>query len=318
MSHSVVPNTAMLASSGERDDTRRRGCDVRPVMIDNIVVGDRQRPIDPDKSRQIAESFRELGQLQPIGVKRRQGQPFVLIYGRHRLEAKMILRESDPSHDVIAAVIFPEEMTDWQCELAEVAENLHRKELTPKERDAHTAIYAGLLKQNGSVVEGNTARSRSEARTKGKKGCDPSDLGHMPPTVTRKTAADLGITDEAVRNRIKNASKLAARNGVTVNKATPEAMSGEELIKVGHSALKAAEADKAEAHRLGKSPRYIKPHEPAKETVTTARLDVADPAPFIAWCRLRINGKHKPMSIDILKTYAAALASLITEIENLP
>jgi hypothetical protein len=33
--------------------------------------------------------------------------------------------------------------------------------------------------------------------------------------VTRKVAADLGITDDAVRNRVKNASKLAARDGIT-------------------------------------------------------------------------------------------------------
>jgi hypothetical protein len=64
-------------------------------------------------------------------------------------------------------------------------------------RDAHTAIYAGLLKQHGDVVDGNVARSKSEARTKGR--CDPSHFGHMPPTVTRKVAADLGISHDALR-----------------------------------------------------------------------------------------------------------------------
>jgi hypothetical protein len=33
-------------------------------------------------------------------------------------------------------------------------------------------------------------------------------------------------------------------------------------------------------------------------------------------CRQRIKGKHKPMSLDILKSYAAALKNLINEIDS--
>jgi predicted DNA-binding protein (UPF0251 family) len=42
----------------------------------------------------------------------------------------------------------------------------------------------------------------------------PNHLAHVP-TVTSKVASDLGISRNTVQNRIKNASKLAARAGVT-------------------------------------------------------------------------------------------------------
>lgn len=214
---------------------------------------------------------------------------------------------------MIAAVIFPEDMPDWACELAEVMENLCRKELTPKERDAHTTMLAGLLKQHSNVVEGPKARGQAQKNNRAKTG--PESFGSSSPTITRKIATDLGISDDTVRNRVRNAVKLAARTGITVVKPTAEAMSGDQLVKIGEAALKAAEADKVKAKQTGKSPRHVNPHEPAKTTVATVRLDVTDPAPFIAWCRARIAGKHKPMSIDILKSYATALAALIAEIK---
>ena len=86
-------------------------------------------------------------------------------------------------------------------------DGLDCKELTPKEREAHTTIYAGMLKKHGAVVEGRKAQG--QAKTGNVIG--PKSLGSNIPTVTRKAAADLGITDEAVRNRVRNASKLAAR-----------------------------------------------------------------------------------------------------------
>jgi hypothetical protein len=207
------------------------------VMVDNIEVGERVRALDPATVEQLAQSFQHLGQLQPIGVKRQGlGKPLRLIYGLHRLAAKKKLRDTDPVHDHIPALIYPEDMPDWACELNEVAENLCRKELTPRERDAHTAIYAGLLKKHGSVAD-HKPGPKSEV--------DPNGSGQ--PTVTQKVAADLGIDDDTVRNRIRNASKLAATSNVNVAKPTPEKMSGEELVAVGNAALKAAEADKAKS-----------------------------------------------------------------------
>ena len=54
-----------------------------------------------------------------------------------------------------------------------------------KERDAHTTIYVGLLKKNGSVVEGRKAQAVNQP-----KGPDPNGSGKVA-TATRQAAADL-------------------------------------------------------------------------------------------------------------------------------
>jgi hypothetical protein len=92
-------------------------------------------------------------------------------------------------------------------------------------------------------------------------------------------------------------------------------MTCDELIKVGEAAARAADSDRREALRRGGDPRQVNPHQPQGKTVVSARLDIADPAPFIDWCRNRIKGRHKPMSLDILRAYRAALDTLIAEIE---
>jgi len=48
-------------------------------------------------------------------------------------------------------------------------------------------------------------RREAQEATKAQKGHKPKSLGYIPTTVTRKVATDLGITDEAVRYRVKNA-----------------------------------------------------------------------------------------------------------------
>ena len=64
----------------------------------------------------------------------------------------------------LLAAIYSEDMPDWACELNEVAENLHRKELIPKERDAHTVLYAALLKKHGSVVEAKNGARQDQTQ----------------------------------------------------------------------------------------------------------------------------------------------------------
>lgn len=313
--NSIVPNMAMLIAGGGPNDTRRRPQNWTSLMLDNIVMDDRERPVDQRAVDQLAESIRSQGMLQAIGVKQgKSGEPYQLLYGAHRYLAMQQVRQDEPDKDTIACVIFPNDMPEWQCRMAEVAENLIRKELTTKERDAHMALYVGLLKKSGTVVEGRKAQATAQAESKG--GARPEVLGSSLLTATQQTARDFGISDDTVRNRVRNATKLAKRNGVEVtNKATPEAMSGDELIKVGEAAKKAAEVDRAEATKRGKAARHVNPMQPSNDTQCTVRLNTVDPTDFIAWLRNRIKGKHKPMQLHTLKAYADALNALIQELD---
>jgi hypothetical protein len=95
---------------------------------------------------------------------------------------------------------------------------------------AQTALYAGYLKKQGLVSEGRKAMGRG-------KGVKKPDLAQplcsVTPTVTERISADFGVNTNSVRNRIRNAAKLAAREGVTVETKTPEAMGADDLIKIG-------------------------------------------------------------------------------------
>jgi 16S rRNA G966 N2-methylase RsmD len=109
------------------------------IPIDQIRVNpEGRRALNPEKVAELAGSIRELGLLQPIGVRR---ETLELVYGYHRLEAcRQLGWESIP-------VVFVDG-NDLQARLAELHENLIRNELTALERAEHLAecerIYTQL------------------------------------------------------------------------------------------------------------------------------------------------------------------------------
>src|SRR4051812_19376806 len=194
---SWVPNTSLMSSLGLNDGTRR-GTDIKPIAVKRIEVGERQRPLNQATVEKLASSFMTEGQLAPIGVKQgASGKPYRLIYGYHRVAAAQKLLEEDPTQDSIAAVIFPEKMPDHVCQRYEIVENLIRKELTPKERDAHTVLLLALLKRSGVVVNGDEARSLSKA-----KGSVSHEATHS--TATQQAAKDLGVGRQQIYKRTSN------------------------------------------------------------------------------------------------------------------
>ena len=119
-----------------------------------------------------------------------------MIYGDHRRAAAVSLEQSGRGNASIAAVIFPEDMPDWRCELAEIAENLIRQDLSDQEKQAHTALYAGLLKKHGLTSKADDLRSEN-AKPRGndmKREGQPKASADLPkPSVTRAVAMESGI-----------------------------------------------------------------------------------------------------------------------------
>lgn len=71
-----------------------------PVPIDQIYVPTGRRgSIDPDKVQELAESILEIGQQEPISVRKGNNR-FVLVAGLQRLEACKSLGE-----ETISAII---------------------------------------------------------------------------------------------------------------------------------------------------------------------------------------------------------------------
>jgi hypothetical protein len=232
----------------------RRSETARDIPLSAIVVGERQRAIDPATVAQLAEDISRQGLLCPIGL-RAQADParFDLIYGAHRVEA---VRSIDPGAS-IAALIWPAETPDWQVKMTEIAENLLRKDLTQSEREAQTVAYVGLLKEGGLVVRAGESRARGRWGAKNNKE-DDLPLHSSKPTVREKAAKDLGVSVQTIGHHTKAAVKKARAAGVEVpaGERTAETMTPPTAAKV------AAAAARAPSPRQGPKPKGAAPAKP--------------------------------------------------------
>ncbi len=130
------------------------------LHIDDIVIGERLRALSTDAVARLAGSMRDIGLRHPISVRvveemeldgrLTSGVP-VLVAGAHRLAAA---KELGWSHiDCIEVEDDP-----VQAELWELAENLHRCDLTKEQRDAHFRRYAELVDERRAAVCGQVVQ----------------------------------------------------------------------------------------------------------------------------------------------------------------
>lgn len=107
--------------------------------------------IKEDEVRELADSIRERGLMQPIGVSPRKDR-FLIVFGDRRYLAHELLGKKD-----IMCVI--QERSEEQVVIDRVVENIQRVNLSPFE-EAH--IYHGLMKKAGlsiDAISGMVAKS---------------------------------------------------------------------------------------------------------------------------------------------------------------
>ena len=129
------------------------------LQIDQIKIGERKRPVDPQQVAGLAASIRLLGLMNPITVD----QDYGLLAGLHRLEAcKLLGWESIPA--TICALSDVVDTAALLKELAEIDENLIRNDLSELEKGIQHAerkqIYETLHPEakatnNGGGFKGN-------------------------------------------------------------------------------------------------------------------------------------------------------------------
>jgi ParB/RepB/Spo0J family partition protein len=150
-----APTAMDSASPPPAEPERVRVSGAVDVMLEDIIeeVGNHRvaAPDDEAKIQAIAESMRQVGQLQPIRLMRVAGQnegsggPFTLVFGSRRLRARRLI--AAPS---IRAEIC-DWMTDEQVAAARAIENLQREDLSPiEECTAVGHLVAALKDQAGS------------------------------------------------------------------------------------------------------------------------------------------------------------------------
>lgn len=169
------------------------------VDVELVRVGERHRPVNAAAVDRLAESMRQIGLRQPITIRvvdeymEPDGEIIegvaVLVTGRHRLEAA---RQLGWSHiDAIDA-----DDTDMSAEMWEIAENLHRLDLTKEQRDEHIRRYADLLearKELDLIVPQNAAKLKSERNPKG---------AGRPQGIPRQIAEETGLSVDTVRRAL--------------------------------------------------------------------------------------------------------------------
>jgi len=145
----------------------------------------RKRKLDEGKVHSIADSFLQIGQLQPITVARENGN-YYLIAGLHRLEAAKLL-----DWQTIDAVEF--EGDPVAVELAEIDENLMRNDLTVLEQGEHLARRQELI---GFSRGGD--RKSDEFQT--------ATVAVRKPT--NELAREIGLSERSAHNRISVARNI--------------------------------------------------------------------------------------------------------------
>jgi ParB/RepB/Spo0J family partition protein len=165
------------------------------IKIENIIVPKGRRPLDQAKVSDIAASIKTTGLLQPIGVRKLAGSSLIwnpdekveLVFGEHRLAAHLKLGADTIEGIVVGMVGFE----DDRAKLQEIAENLHRAELTTQQRNEHLAQWVALLEKRGPPI------SDAEQPISSKPGRKPS------PAIAA-AAKMSGLTPKTVKEAIKS------------------------------------------------------------------------------------------------------------------
>lgn len=158
------------------------------IKIDNIVLNDRKRKLNKDKVMELADSFKLLGQLEPITVASKNDQ-YILLAGLHRLEAAKLL-----GWETINAQVFVG--NELECELVEIDENLISYNLTVLEQGER-------LKRRNEILE--------DLGIKAKQG--DNRYTFRPDTMaglktTEDVGKEVGLSERSVRRRIQIARDI--------------------------------------------------------------------------------------------------------------
>jgi hypothetical protein len=153
-----------------------------PITIDDIDIPDGRRQVNPAAVKRLADSIDQIGLRHPITV-REKGDRYVLVAGRHRIEA---FRKLEREH--IPATIV--KMTNDDARLWEIAENLHRADLSKLERDEQISEWIKITER--------TSKSQNESLRADGRGGRPSGV--------ENAARELGIHRHDAHRAVQVAS----------------------------------------------------------------------------------------------------------------
>src|ERR1700720_3094086 len=156
---------------------------IMSLSVDDIIVPEGRREAKPAEVKKLADSIKEIGLKHPITVRRGRDNTYVLVAGRHRLEAFRKLGE-----EFIPSLITS--MSKAEARKWEISENLHRCDLTKIERSELLAEWVLL----------------TEEEVSGQLGPKPGTVGGRPESGISAASRELGIGRKEAERAVKIAS----------------------------------------------------------------------------------------------------------------
>lgn len=194
----------------------------KEISIADIHIPERARDIDQSHALVISASIQEVGQLQPIVVRKTPNgkKKFTLVIGGHRLKAKEIIGD-----ETIEAKIVNADNDD--AALVEVSENIFRNDLTILDRAKHVEIYRALWEKKYGQINPKGGRPKNMDKLSVLDICEDE----LKRGFSQVCAEELGLSPKSVQraNRIAQNLTPAMRKAV---QGTPIANNQSALLKL--------------------------------------------------------------------------------------
>ena len=160
------------------------------ISLNDITVGNRKRAYREDQIAELAASIEQIGLINPIsGAPNSDGDGYLLVTGLHRLNACRAL-----GWDLIPASVLA--LDDLDRELAEIDENLVRRELTKLEEAEH-------LSRRDEIVRAKGRRAPAHRPKKNEKG-----VNLTPLTTTADLAKQVGMSESGIQRGMRIARDI--------------------------------------------------------------------------------------------------------------
>jgi len=187
------------------------------IPLDQIDVGPRLRMLDEAWVELLAASLAERGQDTPITVRPSDAPGrFILVAGGHRVAAAEMA-------GLTALTAFVTAATDDEATLAEIDENLMRRELSALDR----AVFLATRKDVYERLHPETAHGKAKKNKAQEKS---ASLHTFPMSFAKATAAKLGVDRSSIARAIARAAIPADVRAMIANH--PVADSGAELDRL--------------------------------------------------------------------------------------
>jgi ParB family transcriptional regulator, chromosome partitioning protein len=164
------------------------------IKLENIEVGSRLRDLRPDVVEEMAKSIKKGGLLQPIVIRPNPNGGYLLVVGRHRLEAERKLGYKAVECRIV-------KMDDAQALLAEIDENLVRADLTKKEINHHIIERKKLYEK----LHPQTKQGGAPGKAGGGKRARTDEERQKVSSFAEDTAKKTGVSKRTVQRAVARA-----------------------------------------------------------------------------------------------------------------